>query len=206
MERVLRRKSITKGLNLTLVVVMILLFIEFVATYFSNQQITRGLSEMHQIIQTVVQVRNLRQVLATKIALVKDAIADGKTSDDERFAISQAERQIEQLFKTCLELSSFKPKVQKLISDAKIILEPGAPAIQSILNNTGVANEQILLLDQFVLEAQDSLGKVQIVLSDESDAIFKQVYGTRYMPLVCGLYCNSHLDGPKAYSKNHSSN
>src|SRR5207253_1300698 len=66
-------------------------------------------------------------------------------------------------------------------------LQPVRELSQHVISGDRVIKVNPLIIDQYVLESQDLLGKVQLVLANESDHIFNQVYSERFMPLMVGM-------------------
>lgn len=154
--------------------------------YFSSQNVLSGLSDLHQSIRSITQVRQLRQLVNTQQEFLKKA-ALNKLTEDELVILRNTEEQMNTFFAINLELAKNNAEVYKLISDAKAtsihLTEQTAP----ILNKAEDVKINSLIVDQYILEIQDLLGKVQLVLAKNSDDIFNEVYKGRFTPLIAGL-------------------
>lgn len=179
-------KSIARNLTITVVAISFLLFFEVIGIFLASRDTLAGLTDMHRTIQVINEVRNLRQVIATRIQFFKDFAKDNVLSSEEASILAKAESQIDDLFVICLELSKTYPKVYELITDAqKKLLEERAISRDILADSNKTITP--VVIDQLTLEAQDSLGKVQLVLSNNSDKIFARIYGSRFLPLTVSL-------------------
>jgi signal transduction histidine kinase len=157
---------------------------QFGGMYFASQKLLTGLSDLHQSIISVTRVRQLRQLLTSQQEFEKK-VATNPLSKDELIIFGDIKEQVKSAFKANLELSQQNPEVYQLIAEADRILDP--------LNNRSLAVTQgdvkttFLVVDQLFLEAQEQLGKVQLVLMDQSNKIFSQLYSSRQTPLIVGV-------------------
>lgn len=179
-------KSITRSLTLTVVVISFLLLFEVIGIGLASRNTLAGLTDMHRTIRVINQVRDLRQVITTRTNFLKEFARDNMASADEAVILDKVEKQMDDLFAECLELSVSHQEVNNLISDArKSLLEERTISWQMLADPK--AKFEPIIIDQFVLEAQDSLGKVQLVLSNESDKIFEKIYNSRFLSLVVAI-------------------
>lgn len=169
----------------TVVLISFLLLLEVIGIGVASRKTLAGLTEMHQTIQVINQVRNLRQLISTRTQLVKEFVKDGSISIEESTVLENTETQLDQLLILCLELSVPLKEANKLISDAKASLSEERTIREGMIVN--LKTFQPVIVDQLVLEAQDSLGKVQLVLSAESDAVFHRIFSSRFLPLIVAV-------------------
>lgn len=179
-------KSIARSLTITIVAISLLLFFEVMGILLASRSTLAGLTDMHRTIQVINEARNLRQVIATRTQFLKEFIKDNTLSSEEAVILGKSERQVDDLFVICLELSKPYPDVYDLIADAqKKLLEERA--ISRDMLSDPAKKITPVVIDQLNLEAQDSLGKVQLVLSTNSDKLFERIYRSRYLPLIVAL-------------------
>ncbi len=178
-------KSITKNLMITVVVISFLLLLEVIGIGLASRNTLAGLTEMHRTIQVINQVRNLRQVISTRTQLFKDFVRDGQITEEEQIILINTDDQLDKLLTLCLNLSEPLTDANKLISEASKNLLEEKSVRQAALKD--LKNFHPTVIDQFILEAQDSLGKVQIVLSADSDALFDRIFKSRFLPLIVAV-------------------
>jgi signal transduction histidine kinase len=160
--------------------------LEFIGLYFSTQHILNGLGGLHNSIRAITQVRQLRQLVLTHQGVLKKA-SNSPMSKEEILIFKSTDEQMNEFFTSSLELTKNNPTVYKLIYDAQKTLKPlNEQVVQLIQGNKGTKINP-LIVDQYMLEAQEQLGKVQLVLADEADQIFSQIYNSRFIPLIVGL-------------------
>lgn len=179
-------KSIARSLTITVVAISFLLFFEVVGVLLASRNTLAGLTDMHGAIQVINEVRNLRQVIATRTQFLKEFVKDNKLSSEEAIILDKSERQVDELFAVCLELSKSYSEAHELVIDAQKKLSEGRNISRDLLNDPAKTLTPTVI-DQLTLEAQDSLGKVQLVLSTGSDKIFERIYSSRYLPLTVAL-------------------
>lgn len=170
---------------ITVVAISFLLLLEVIGIGFASRNTLAGLTEMHTTIQLINQVRNLRQVISTRTQLFKDFVRDGQITEEENAILKNTDDQLDKLLALCLKLSEPLKDANRLISEAsKNLLEEKSvrQAAQKDLKNFHPT-----VIDQLILEAQDSLGKVQIVLSADSDALFDRIFKSRFVPLIVAV-------------------
>lgn len=138
---------------------------------------------MHRTIQVTTQVRNLRQVISTRTQLLKDFARDNMASAEEVVILDNLEKQTDDLFAVCLQLSAMHKEVISLITEAQKSLLEERTLSRKMLSDPKIKFESIIV-DQIILEAQDSLEKVQLILSKESDVLFGRIYNSRFLPLI----------------------
>ncbi|AZZ35517.1 hypothetical protein CIK05_01435 [Bdellovibrio sp. qaytius] len=173
-------------MTITVAVISFLLLLEVIGVGLASRNTLAGLTDMHQTIRVVNQVRNLRQVISTRTQFLKEFARDDVASPEESVILDKVEKQMDDLFATCLELSASHKQVNALILDAqKSLLEERALS-RKMLTDPNTHFEP-LIIDQFVLEAQDSLGKVQLVLSAQSDELFDKIFKARFLPLMVAV-------------------
>ena len=178
-------KSITKNLMITVVAISFLLLLEVIGIGLASRNTLAGLTEMHQTIQVINQVRNLRQIMSTRAQLFKDFIRDGQLNDEEKVILKNMDDQSDKLTALCLNLSKQLTDANKLIIEAnKSLMEERSTRQKSLID---LKNFHPTVLDQLNLEAQDSLGKVQLVLSTDSDALFERIFNSRFLPLIVAI-------------------
>lgn len=141
---------------------------------------------MNRTIHVINEVRNLRQVIATRTQFLKEFASDHKLSAEEAVILNKAEAQMHGLFQLCLELSQWHKDVHALISEAKQKLAEERALSLDMLSDPNKKFEPVIV-DQLILEAQDSLGKVQLVLADNSENVFVHLYENRFVPLTVAL-------------------
>lgn len=163
-------------------VISFLLFFEVVGIGLASRNTLDGLTNLHRTIQVINQVRNLRQVISTRTQFLKEFVRDGVLTDQESVILTHSENQVDELLLLCLELSAAHPEVNKLISDAQKSLTEKKMARYKMMSD--LSTFQPVIIDQLVLEAQDSLGKVQIVLSNESDKLLDRIFKSRFVPII----------------------
>lgn len=164
-------------------VISFLLLLEVIGVGLASRNSLAGLTDLHRTIQVINQVRNLRQVISTRTQFLKEFARDNVASSEESVILNNLEKQTDDLFAVCLQISSEHKEANNLILDAqKGLLEERALS-RRMLSDPKIIFEPIIV-DQLILEAQDSLGKVQLVLSKESDTLFDRIYGSRYLPLI----------------------
>jgi signal transduction histidine kinase len=178
--------SIAKRLVLTIVVIASLFLLEFVGMYFASQNTLSGLGDLHMSIRSITQVRQLRQLLTTEQDFLKKA-SSRKLTEDEIVIFKNTEDQITNFFEINLNLARNSPEVYKLILDSGKTLQPVRELAQHVIAADRQIKVNPLIIDQYSLESQDLLGKVQLVLANESDHIFNQVYSERFTPLMVGM-------------------
>ena len=155
--------------------------------YISSQNLLIGLSDLHNSIRAITQVRQLRQLITAKQEFLNKSTKT-KLTTDEMVILKSTDVQLENFFTINLDLTRNNSTVNKLVAGAQVTLLPlNEMAVQLA---KGEMQDKInpLVVDQYVLEAQDQLGKVQLVLADESDEIFNRVYDSRFIPLTVGLF------------------
>lgn len=179
-------KSIARSLTITIVAISLLLFFEVMGILLASRSTLAGLTDMHRMIQVINEARNLRQVIATRTQFLKEFIKDNALSSEEAVIFGKSERQVDDLFVISLDLSKPYPDVYDLIADAQKKLFEERAISRDMLSDP--AKKIIpIVIDQLNLEAQDSLGKVQLVLSTNSDKLFERIYRSRYLPLTVAL-------------------
>ncbi len=164
-------------------VISLLLLFEVIGISLASRNTLDGLTDMHRTIQVISQVRNLRQIITTHTQFLKEFARDQVASAEEAVILGNIEKKIDTLFADCLKLSATHKEVNSLISEAQKNLLEERTLAREMLSNPNVKFEPIII-DQFVLEAQDSLGKVQLVLSSESDKLFERIFNARFLPLI----------------------
>lgn len=182
--------SIAKRLVLTIVVIASLFLLEFVGMYFASQNILSGLGDLHLSIRSITQVRQLRTLLTTEQDFLKKSTVRNLT-EDEILIFKNAEDQITSFFEINLNLAKGSPDVYRLISDAQKSLQPVRELARHVTTKDRSIKVSPLIIDQYVLETQDLLGKVQLVLANDSDHIFNRVYNERFTPLIVGMALSS---------------
>jgi len=184
--------SIAKRLVLTIVVIASLFLLEFIGMYFASQNTISGLGDLHLSIRSITQVRQLRTLLTTEQDFLKKA-AVRKLSDDEILIFKNTEDQIATFFEINLNLAKDSPDVFSIISDARKAHDPVNQLATHVITKDGTIKVNPLIIDQYILETQDLLGKVQLVLANDSDHIFSQVYNERFTPLIVGMALSSFV-------------
>lgn len=185
MNSLQQTKSITKKLMITVVAISFLLMLEVIGIGLASRNTLEGLTEMHRTIQVINQVRNLRQVISTRTQLFKDFVRDGQITDEEKVILKNTDDQSDKLLTLCLDLSESLKDANKLIAEAgKSLLEVKLVQQEAM---SDLKNFNPTVIDQLILEAQDSLGKVQIVLSADSDALFDRIFKSRFLPLIVAV-------------------
>lgn len=170
-------KSIARSLTITIVAISFLLFFEVIGILLASRDTLAGLTDMRGAIQVINEVRNLRQVIATRSQFLKEFTKDNKLTSEEAIILNKSERQVDELTAVCLELSKSYPEAYDLIAEAQ----------KKLFEGRAISTITPAVIDQLTLEAQDSLGKVQLVLSTSSDKIFERIYRSRYLPLTVAL-------------------
>lgn len=163
-----------------------LLLFEVIGIFLASRSSLESLTDMYRTVQVINEVRNLRQVIATRIQFLKEFAKDNALGGEESLVLDKSERQIDELFVVCLELSKSFPEVNELISDAKKKHLEERMISRDMLSDPQKVITPVVI-EQLTLEAQDSLGKVQLVLSANSDRIFDNIYGSRFLPLTVAL-------------------
>ena len=171
---------------ITVAVISLLLLLEVIGIGLASRNSLAALTELHTTIQVINQVRNLRQVVATRTQFLKEFARDNMASPEEAKILDKVEKQMDDLFVICLDLSASHKDVYALIKDAKEGLLEERQLSRQMLADSNTKFEP-LIVDQIVLEAQDSLGKVQIVLSAQSDTLFDKIFKTRFLPLTVAV-------------------
>lgn len=144
------------------------------------------MTDLHRTIQVINQVRNLRQVVATRTQFLKDFARDNKASAEEAVILDNIEKQTDDLFVVCLQLSAAHKEVNSLIAEAqKGLLEERVLSRKMLSDPNSIFESTVI--DQIILEVQDSLGKVQLVLSKDSDALFERIFNSRFIPLIVAV-------------------
>lgn len=113
-------------------------------------------------------------------------IKSSPTNDDQIF-FEAANRQIESFFRVTFSLVEGRSEAFRLITEAQSTQALLAGPAGQIMQKTGGYKKNMLSFDQYVLEAQDQLGKVQMSLANDSDKIFNEIYKVRFTPLLVGL-------------------
>lgn len=163
-------------------VISLLLLFEVIGILIASRSSLEGLSDMHRTIRVINEVRNLRQVIATRTQFLQEFGNDHTLSEEEAVILNQADAQTDKLFALCLEISRWHKEVYELIADAQArLLEERAISRDMLADPNKKFYSSVI--EQFILEAQDSLGKVQLVLSSDSDKSFDRLYSSRYVPL-----------------------
>ena len=185
MNSLQQTKSITKNLMITVVAISFLLLLEVIGIGLASRNTLAGLTEMHRTIQVINQVRNLRQVISTRTQLFKDFVRDGQITEEENVVLKNTDDQLDKLLTLCLNLSEPLKDANKLITEASQNLLEEKSVRKEVLKD--LKNFEPIVIDQFILEAQDSLGKVQLVLSADSDASFDRIFNSRFLPLIVAV-------------------
>lgn len=170
---------------MTILVISGLFLLEFVGLYFASQNTLTGLAELHRSIQAINQVRQIRQLIVSQQELLQNF--KSSPSDDDRIVFQTANRQIESFFTVTYSLVEVRSEARRLVADAQRTIDLITGPASQIIQKKGGYSKNILIVDQYVLEAQDQLGKVQKSLADDSDDIFNQIYKRRFTPLLAGL-------------------
>ena len=124
-------------------------------------------------------------MIATEGEILK---ASSESSDSKLDNIYQSTYdQVNGLFMQALEASTFSPEAYKLISDSQQAIHQLPDIASQILEKKGEAEANLLIANQFILESQDLLAKANLVLSNDSDALFDSVYKARFLPLIVGI-------------------
>lgn len=164
-------------------VISFLLLLEVIGVGLASRNSLAALTDLHRTIQVITQVRNLRQVISTRTQFLKEFARDNTASAEESVILNNLEKQTDDLFAVCLQLSSEHKEANSLILDAQKGLLEERSLSRRMLSDPKTFFESVIV-DQLILEAQDSLGKVQLVLSKESDTLFDRIYGSRFLPLI----------------------
>jgi len=164
----------------------LLLLLEVIGIGLASRNTLDSLTDLHRTIQVITQVRNLRQVISTRTQFLKEFSRNNKASAEEVEILDNLEEQIDDLFAVCLQLSAAHKEVNSLISEAQKVLLEERILSRKMLADPNVIFESIVI-DQIILEAQDSLGKVQLVLSKDSDALFERIFNSRFLPLIVAV-------------------
>lgn len=159
--------------------------IEFVGMYFVSQINLSGLGSLHRSVRAITQVRQLRQLLIERHGYLTRAEKKPLTGD-ELITFKGTVDQIDAFFKTALDLTHDKPEVLSLITEAQKTLQP-VDELSALLVRGQPVSINLTMVDQYSLEAQDQLGKVQLVLTADADYIYESLYNARFKPLIIGL-------------------
>lgn len=178
--------SIANRLVVTILIIAGFFLLEFVGLYYASQNTLNGLTEMHRSIRALTHVRQLRQLLATQHELLQK-VKKGRFSHDDRIIMEASTNQIDDFLEMTMELVRDHPDAYGLISDAQKILSSLKRPSWRMMAGKSNYQRDIIIATQYTLELQDNLGKVQLVLAQNSDEIFNRVYKFRFRPLMVGL-------------------
>ena len=167
-------------------IVSLFFVLEFVGIYFASYESLNALTELHQTIRTITEVRQLRTILSSELDLYRKS-ANTSLVPEEITVLKNANVQADGLFSESLSNSEKNPETHELIVTAKTMEDSLDPVISPILTGEKTDKTRLLILEQIFLETQDSLAKVQFVLADQSDQIFQRIYSSRFLPLTIGI-------------------
>ena len=166
--------------------IAVFFMLEFIGLYFINQNSLVALGEMNQTIRAITQVRHLRQLLVNQLDFLKRS--SKKDLSQEELALFQNTRQqIDNLFSVNLDLARNSPEARQLINDARVTLDSLSESYAKVTGKQSKGQLNPLIVEQYHLEAQDLLGKVQLVLAQDSNEIFNGIYASRFTPLFVGI-------------------
>lgn len=166
--------------------VSLFFFLEFVAFYFASSETLKGLTEMHDTIHTTTKVRQLRTTLTNAAAIYRNSIDAPLTADEISF-LEGTHVQADKLFFEIFEISADNPETYNLIKAAHSSEDEMLAAANSIYKGEKGKKAQILIIEQILLETQSLLSKVQMVLAEQSDNVFRRIYSSRFLPLTIGI-------------------
>jgi PAS domain S-box-containing protein len=184
------KKSIARRLTFAIFLTATFFLFQIVGFYFASGNTLRGLTEMHQAIQMNTFVRQARQLLLTLGDTLKTV--KGKSSDREiQTVFDEGHGQATQLLAKALAVGDSPSDVRKFIEEAQASLAQLKIKSSQIFSNDAPLKNNLqsdfIIVDQYVLETHDLLGKAQLALSDGSDRIFDRVYESRFRPLSIGI-------------------
>lgn len=166
-----------------MIVISFFLLLEVFGVGIASRDTFAALADMHRTIRVTTEVRNLRQAITNRIQLVKESVKDKKISEQEISALKNADRQIDKMLVICSKMSApLTSEADGFLEEAKQILAEEKSIRQMMLLD--LSNYQPHLIEQLSSKAQDSLGKIQLLLSVQSDTLFDRIYKTRFLPLT----------------------
>ncbi len=178
--------SIAKRLVFGILIIALFFMFEFVGLYFINQNSLVALAELNQTIRAITQVRQLRQILTNQLDYIKRSSVRNLTTE-ELLLFQKTCQQMENLFAINLDLTRDAPDARHLISEARITLNSLTDSYAIVNSGKSAGKINLLIIEQYHLEAQDLLGKVQIVIAEDSNEIFNGIYESRFTPLIVGI-------------------
>ncbi len=108
-------------------------------------------------------------------------------SREDQIVFQAAAEQTEYFFKLVQDLTKDRTESNRMIAEATKTFSSMKDLASFLSRGEGNFQKNILQLDQYSLEVQDMLGKVQLSLAQDSDVIFNNIYKMRLFPLLVGL-------------------
>jgi signal transduction histidine kinase len=181
--------SIGKRLLWTVVAMVAFFLIEFVGIYLSNKKMVDGLQVMHRSILNITHTRNLREILTVQQTILTDSKA--MLSDDEHMVLETTLRKVDQYLDAIHDATPKQPEIHELIHKVKGALSPLYLQILRPAVGPIPVTAKPMIVDQYMLEAQEHLGKIQMLLTEQSNKVFAEVFAFRFVPLLVSLVLSS---------------
>lgn len=189
MEAFVQRTSITHKLIASIIATALLFLLQFSSVYFSSQTLLEGLSDFHQMQKFSGSVNRLRQITdALADVLGRSRLNPGELAET-RHLFNNVFSQTMTALRDARALDQGDPEYSRFLYQSQDALDRLMVSANRYFSATSQldAGRELLLTEQFGLDAIESEEKLKLAIENRADLVFKHVYSERYQPLLLAV-------------------
>lgn len=181
-----QQTSFIERLRIILLIIAAFFILGIMGLYFSSRGFLSGLQDISHINRILnYSGISLQALSASEENLQK---IDLNATSDRLATFREACRISSQNISEAIKIARHLPQIRAKLQEAEQAVSHYHSAVESIVGRTDLNSEsfksEVLVARQFVMDAEESLRESQILLKNESDTIFNEIYDNRFEPLM----------------------
>ena len=178
--------SFIERLRIILLVIAAFFILGIMGLYFSSRGFLSGLQEISQTNRILNHTGTSLQALSSSIENL-DKI-NGDLTEQRIIPFREASRIALQNIDSAIKIAAFIPEIRTKLIEGKQAVESYQSSVEALVNRRDPHSEDfksdILIARQFAMDAEEGLREALILLKNESDSIFNNIYNNRFDPLI----------------------
>ncbi|MES2527886.1 MAG: ATP-binding protein [Bdellovibrionota bacterium] len=185
-----QQTSFIERLRIILLIIAAFFILGIMGLYFSSRGFLSGLQDISRTNQILNFTSTSLQALSASEENLEKLTA--KSTSQSLIPFHEASRiSLQNIFEAS-RISGHLPGIRSKLTEAEQAVLHYQSAVESIVGrndlNFETLRSEVLVAKQFVMDAEEGLRETQILLKNESDDIFNDIYNNRFDPLIVASF------------------
>lgn len=196
MKSFIQTTSFTRRLRRLIVIISLFFVVGFLASYFSSTSFLNGLKEMDKVNQVFNLTSQVSESLNIAVKYAENILND-KNLSDTRYAFKKSVNLAKNKLNDAIDYTNTHPFLRENLEKSLVAIEHYEDVVTELIKDLKKTNNNskdlealkidLVVAEQYILEAKDNIRKAQILLKSQSDLSFSSIYRHRFRPLYVAI-------------------